>query len=283
LLLSLAACSGSGYGLDANGQPTSGGGPPPLTPDLASIQANIFTPICTKCHIGAAAPQGLQLDAAHAYANLVGVPSQEQPTVLRVKPSDPTSSYIIQKLEGAPGITGGQMPLGGPYLPQSTINVIAQWITNGAPNSPATSSALARLSPEQPPASASTAAGLAVTGTSPAAGAVVDYRVGNIVVAFNHELDASLVNDTLIQLTALPDNTEAESTPTADPAPVPISVSLARGNPAAVVITPFVALGAGSYQVTVRGGAGGALGLADLSAHVLGHDESFAFTVELAR
>ena len=72
----VAACTGSGEGLDANGNPiTPGGGGEPLTPDFKSIQDNVFTPICTKCHIGAGALQGLQLDAAHSYALLFGVTS----------------------------------------------------------------------------------------------------------------------------------------------------------------------------------------------------------------
>ena len=62
----LAACAGNGEGLDANGQPlgSAGGTPPPLTADFQSIQDNVFTPVCVRCHSGAGAPQGLQLDAA---------------------------------------------------------------------------------------------------------------------------------------------------------------------------------------------------------------------------
>src|SRR3569832_1426474 len=130
----LSGCAGNGNGLDSNGNPVAGGGggTAPLTADFQSIQDNVFTPICTKCHQGASAPEGLQLDATHSYALLVGVASTEQPDVLRVAAGDPDSSYIIRKLQGTPGISGQQMPFGGPYLPQSTIAVIRQWITNGA-------------------------------------------------------------------------------------------------------------------------------------------------------
>src|SRR5215475_757058 len=98
----LSGCAGNGNGLDANGNPVGpgGGGSTPLTADFASIQANVFTPICTKCHIGASAPEGLQLDADHSYALLVGVASNEQPLVKRVEAGDPDSSYIIRKLQG---------------------------------------------------------------------------------------------------------------------------------------------------------------------------------------
>src|SRR5579864_3976208 len=80
----LSGCAGNGNGLDSSGNPiTPGGGTGTLTADFQSIQDNIFTPICSKCHAGASAPEGLQLDATHSYAALVGVPSTEQPSVLR--------------------------------------------------------------------------------------------------------------------------------------------------------------------------------------------------------
>src|SRR6184192_4714934 len=98
----VSACAGNGAGLDANGQPLGSGSAPltPLTADFQSIQDNVFTPVCVRCHSGAGAPQGLQLDAAHSYALLVGVPSNEEPSLLRVKPGFPDSSYIVLKLEG---------------------------------------------------------------------------------------------------------------------------------------------------------------------------------------
>src|SRR5580692_3956554 len=100
-LLLLAACAGNGDGLDANGRPLLPGGSAqlPLSADFESIQENIFTPICSVCHAGASAPEGLRLDAADSYNLLVGVPSTEVPSLDRVKPGDPTDSYIIQKLQ----------------------------------------------------------------------------------------------------------------------------------------------------------------------------------------
>jgi hypothetical protein len=62
---------------------------------------------------------------------LVNTPSSEVPSLLRVKPGDPDSSYIIQKLEGRAAV-GAQMPLGQAPLPQSTIDIIRQWISEGA-------------------------------------------------------------------------------------------------------------------------------------------------------
>lgn len=109
--------------------------PPAAT--LTELQAQIFGPICSGCHsgIGTSLP-GVQnlTSAAATFKSLVGVPSIEQPSVLRVKAGDPTDSYVIEKLEGAPGISGARMPFGGPYLSQTQISMIESWIGAGAPN-----------------------------------------------------------------------------------------------------------------------------------------------------
>lgn len=147
----LAGCgAGSGEGLDQNGNPlgtpggvagSSGGGGgnllppvPGLAPTLGSIQVNVFSIDCAVpgCHGGASAQQGLRLDPGFAFGNLVNVTSPRDPNLIRVIPGDPNNSFIIHKLEGTQTL-GDRMPDGGPYLPQSTIDVIRQWIANGAP------------------------------------------------------------------------------------------------------------------------------------------------------
>jgi len=250
----LAACAGSGEGLDANGQPPGAGGSSgeALSADFQSIQDNVFTPICTRCHEGAAAPEGLQLDAAHSYALLVGVPSNEDSSLERVKPGDPDRSYLVLKLQGAPGIVGAQMPFGGPYLPQSTINVIRQWITNGAQASPAQAASAA----------------FAVAATSPPHAAVLARAPHQLLLAFNREVDYSLVNAGAIAL--------ERDTP-AGPLAFAIDFQLAPGNPAAVLITPRAALPAGHYRLRARGT--GPAALADLNGQPLGVDAVAEFTV----
>jgi hypothetical protein len=129
----LASCGGSGEGLDENGRPITGE-QTPLVPELQSIQNNVFTPTCATCHSGSSAPLGFRLDAASAYSMLVNTPSVEVPALRRVLPGNPDQSYLIQKLEGHAAV-GAQMPLGQPPLPQATINVIRQWIADGAQQS----------------------------------------------------------------------------------------------------------------------------------------------------
>jgi hypothetical protein len=257
-------CAGNGKGLDQNGQPIGSGGNPggPVTADFQSIQANVFTPICSVCHIGAGAPEGLQLDAAHSYNLLVGVPSIEQPNLLRVKPSDPANSYMLHKIEGAPGIVGGQMPLGETPLPQATVAAISQWITNGAPNAPAAA-----------------ASSFEVQGTVPLDHEMVSAPLPRIVVTFTQEVDASLINESTITV-------ERMANPRLDPGSpmssgsarsVAVSRALAGLNPSVLLITPNAPLAPGTYRVTVRGSGGGAV--ANLNATTLGSDQSFEFTV----
>src|SRR6266478_266304 len=209
LLAGAAGCAGNGQGLDQNGQPISAGGSTggPVTADFQSIQNNAFTPICSKCHIGGGAPEGLQLDSAHSYNLLVGVPSAEQPSLLRVKPSDPDSSYMVHKIEGLPGITGGQMPLGETPLPQATIDAIRQWITNGAPNAPASAVAGAQV--------------FAVQTTAPVDKATVKAPPPQIIVAFTQEVDASLVNGTTASLERM----DSATAPMGDSAAAPMGVA----------------------------------------------------------
>src|SRR6266436_645997 len=265
LVSCVAGCAGNGMGLDQNGQPIGSGGSTggPVTADFQSIQDNVFTPICSVCQIGAGAPEGLQLDAAHSYNLLVGVPSAEEPSLLRVKPGDPDSSYMVHKIEGLPGITGGQMPLGETPLPQATIDAIRQWITNGAPNAPASAVAGAQV--------------FAVQTTAPVDKATVKAPPPQILVTFTQEVDASLVNNTTVSLERI----DSASTAAGGANTMPASARLAPMNPAVLLITPSTQLQPGVYRVTVRGTGGGAL--ANMNAATLGADTSFEFTVEPAQ
>ena len=124
---------GSGEGLDSNGRPIGEGADPtgPLAPNFASIQSHVFTPICSVCHAGGSAPQGLRLDASNSYSMLVGVSSSEVPSLKRIAAGDPDNSYLIQKIEGHAAV-GARMPFGGPYLDANTIALMRQWVSNGA-------------------------------------------------------------------------------------------------------------------------------------------------------
>jgi uncharacterized protein (TIGR03118 family) len=113
----------------------------PATVTLTQLQTQIFTPICSVCHtgVGMTLPGVQNLTAGHTFASIVGVPSIEMPTLMRIKPNDPTNSYLIQKIEGAAGISGARMPFGcpaagNPCLDQATIDMVKAWVSQGALN-----------------------------------------------------------------------------------------------------------------------------------------------------
>ncbi len=93
----------------------------------------IFTTSCVNagCHPGGGAP--FPLTAGVSYANLVNIPATNGPCAgdLRVQPSNPDASALIKRLLGTCGI---QMPLGGTPLPSGQIQLIRDWINQGARN-----------------------------------------------------------------------------------------------------------------------------------------------------
>jgi hypothetical protein len=276
-----AGCAGNGEGLNQQGEPigssssSSGGSSASggtVTADFQSIQDNVFTPICSKCHVGASAPEGLQLDAAHSYNLLVGVPSVENSALDRVKPGDPDHSYMVLKLEDANGIVGGQMPLNETPLPQATIDAIRQWIMDGATD--AASSGTASLAKAITQAAANP---FAIESTAPMDGAVVAAPFRQVVVAFTHAVDASLVNGTTVSIESVTAGGDAAT----HTEPVAVVAALSAANQFVLLITPRTALAPGLYRVHLRGT--GAAALADVDAAVLGSDAEFEFTVENAR
>ena len=55
-------------------------------------------------------------------------------TYNRPAPGDPDNSYLVHKIEGVASISGQRMPLGGPFLTQSDIDLVRAWIAQGALN-----------------------------------------------------------------------------------------------------------------------------------------------------
>ena len=232
----LSACGpGSGEGLNVSGRPVGEGGDVPLAATLESIQVNVFDASCTLCHSGAAAPLGLRLDAGNSFTNLVGVPSAQVGSLLRVDPGDPDNSYLIRKLEGTAS-EGQLMPLGGPPIPQATIDFVRQWISDGAlpddGGAPGTAPVVVSMSPM--PDSVGT-----------------DFPA-EIVVGFDQEIDASTVNELTFTLTrAGGDGTFGDA---ADVPVVAASVGLSAANPRlAIMDLTGVSAAADLYRVTLEG------------------------------
>ena len=108
---------------------------PPVGPTFTQVQ-EVFTGNCafSGCHAGPNPAANQSLEAGVAFEMIVGVASVQQSNLSRIEPNNPNDSYLIRKLEGGPNISGSQMPLGGSPLPQSTIDLIRDWISAGALN-----------------------------------------------------------------------------------------------------------------------------------------------------
>ena len=250
-MAAVASCGGGG-----DGSGGGGGGGGALQANFTSIQDNVFTPICTTCHSGAGAPQGLRLDSANSYALLVGVASQEQPAFQRVAPGDPNDSYLIKKLEGTAGV-GGRMPLGGTPLAQADIDVIRQWITDGA----------------QPPAGTVTTP-VRVTSLSPLPDSTVLTVPTSIMAVVDRDLDATSVDaTTVIVERSGGDGTFGDGN---EVAITPVSVTVPAANTKSIVIDVSTAPPTEDvYRVTLVGT--GATMIRDLGGNALDGEFSGAF------
>jgi hypothetical protein len=120
------------------------GVPSPLPPAaLVRLSADvqpIFNRSCalSGCHSGSTPQAVMSLESGALYDQLlgaVGVPSLEAPGLLRIDPGSSASSYLVAKLEDKQASVGGigdRMPLGAPPLDPLEIQVIREWIDQGA-------------------------------------------------------------------------------------------------------------------------------------------------------
>jgi hypothetical protein len=252
----LAACGGGGGG--------GGNSPPPPPPPTATfganfseIQAAVFTPTCavSGCHTGAAAPEGLRLDETNSYTLLVGVASNQDNSVLRVAAADPNNSYLIQKLEGT--AAGSRMPLNGTPLIQANIDMIRQWITDGAIDDRAQASDPIRVS-----------------SLAPMPDAILNAAPTQILAGFDRDPDATTVNlNTFLFEGSGGDGTFGDGNETSITA---ASITVPGANlSSAVFDLTGVAMPSDSYRVQLLGS--GASVIMDMDANALDGEFSGAF------
>jgi mono/diheme cytochrome c family protein len=136
----LAGCSGDGVGLGTSGDVESG------QTGAVSFSGEIqplFNDRCTQCHIPGGSGYvatggdsgGLDLTGGAAYQSLVGVRTFQKPQEAprwRVLAGEPDSSYLYQKIVSDSPKESSRMPLGGPFLDDSEIELIERWIEEGA-------------------------------------------------------------------------------------------------------------------------------------------------------
>jgi hypothetical protein len=255
LALLACSCAGSGEGLDENGRPIGENPqspPPDGAVDFAFLQSAIFTPLCTTCHAGGAAPLGLRLEPGVSYAMLVTVASVEVPELARVSPGNPDASYLVHKIEGRAAV-GARMPLGGPPLPQTSIDNVRQWIGAGA---------------AAPAASSVDAAPTEIVASAPIDGEALDAPLSRLLVVASRPLDASLVNATTVLLRRV--GAATQYAPATAPL-VPLrNIRVPLNDPSSVWIETAMPLGAGDYELQLR--ASGAAALADMAGEPLDGD-----------
>jgi hypothetical protein len=101
--------------------------------DFTTQVQPIFTNNCTDsaCHDSDGPQQGMDLTAGNSYNNIVNVAATGRPNEVRVTPGSLSESYLYRKLTND-NITGSPMPFGNYPLPTAQLNIIRDWITEGA-------------------------------------------------------------------------------------------------------------------------------------------------------
>ncbi len=109
-------------------------GPPQQVSYATQIQP-IWNASCNSvmCHDATIPAGGLDLTATRSHAQLVGVTSADCPATKRVAPGDPDASYLMHKLQGSgPCYVGSRMPKGAAALTADKLQLVRDWIFNGA-------------------------------------------------------------------------------------------------------------------------------------------------------
>lgn len=113
---------------------------PTLNPNatLANIQTQIFNTTCIDqfCHDAQTRSGNLSLVAGASHDELVSVPAfnfaAQQAGLLRVQPGNPDTSFLVIKLTNPTLVEGARMPSGKAALSDAQIQLIRDWITQGA-------------------------------------------------------------------------------------------------------------------------------------------------------
>jgi mono/diheme cytochrome c family protein len=102
--------------------------PPATTPraqpvTFSQIESTILGPKCVSCHQSPDGQAGVNLDS---YAAIENAPATHGHAILEPGSADTSHLYDAVK--------SGDMPPGGPMLSADEIQMIRDWINEGAPN-----------------------------------------------------------------------------------------------------------------------------------------------------
>ena len=133
----------AGLAVMLGGCPTQSPGPVGERDDDGSVSFErgvqpILTQHCAGCHSpgGAADLFGiaLQLTADVSYGLLIDQASVQRPELTQVVPGDSASSLLFDKISSSAPMVGVRMPRFAPPLSQTEIDLVRDWIDQGAPN-----------------------------------------------------------------------------------------------------------------------------------------------------
>jgi hypothetical protein len=107
---------------------------PDPTATFTRVQSEIFATSCafSGCHAGVAPASGMDLSPGASWT-AVHATSVERSDLKRIEPGSPDRSYMVRKVRGDADISGGRMPLGGPYLSAAQVKLLVDWVLRGAP------------------------------------------------------------------------------------------------------------------------------------------------------
>jgi Carboxypeptidase regulatory-like domain len=166
LLLVLAGCGGDGDEAEPAAQPVK----------YSQVQALFGKYGCTACHPGV--NPSLDLRPGRSYGQLVGVRALEDPSLVRVVAGDPGRSFLYLKLGGdapvadIPGI-GTRMPPRAPPIAARDLELVRQWIAQGAKGPDGKTGGPRVATPGTPPRGLDVASATRPRGTGTISGSVV--------------------------------------------------------------------------------------------------------------
>jgi hypothetical protein len=134
---------------------------------------------CTACHPGV--NSSLDLREGRSYADLVGIPALEDPSLTRAVAGDPERSFLYLKLGGASPVDdipaiGTRMPPRAEPIADADLELVREWIEQGAKDANGRTGGPRVATPGTPPTDLDAAAATRPRGSGRITGTVIDQR-----------------------------------------------------------------------------------------------------------
>lgn len=130
--LLFVSCGDSSTGTNGGGNGGDGGnGGTPSEPTFSNVGSILSSSCATSgCHDSATQESGVDLSS---YNGVVGSEGRQYGENV-VQANDAAGSPLVDKIESSKPEFGERMPPSGPYLSNDEINLIKEWIDEGAEN-----------------------------------------------------------------------------------------------------------------------------------------------------